>query len=270
MDCSACGAPQAPGARFCASCGARVDPPVFHDRASRPPEGVLCPRCGARTAPVPYFSRGVNIAKAVALAIPFTFVGPVLFFFWRKDTFICTGCRRMLPFEAPVGLLEAFSPTTTALPPEGYETALALRTQPEGALAIARGRASSAASTLMGVVSGGFATIGAFAASVGEEAAAPLFVVSLVSGSMAVLTGWRGRVRARHAEAARRRTQTLEVIDLAREHGGRLNVTLVAGRMRLDFAEAERLLDGMIDGRRVDMQVDGDGRVTYVFPELLP
>jgi hypothetical protein len=59
------------------------------------------------------------------------------------------------------------------------------------------------------------------------------------------------------------------VIHLARQHQGRINVTLVSAALGLDFKEAEALLDSMVDGQRVDMDVDGEGRVTYVFPELL-
>jgi hypothetical protein len=86
-----------------------------------------------------------------------------------------------------------------------------------------------------------------------------------VGAGMANRRGDRQQVLA---NAKRMREETLQVLDLARRYDGRLTVTLVASHLSVDFPEAERMLDRLVDGRRVDMLVDNDGRITYVFPEL--
>jgi hypothetical protein len=67
-------------ARFCASCGASLG------RAASPSPlsyETVCGNCGERTHALPYFSRGWNVAKGVAL-LPLTVVGPLLFFLLRR------------------------------------------------------------------------------------------------------------------------------------------------------------------------------------------
>src|SRR5581483_2897869 len=99
LTCPRCGADNLPAARFCAACGVRMQgaapgPPPLEVAvmASLPmaaPVVLSCRHCGRAMRPLPYFSRGVNIAKALALMIPFSVVGPLAFFFLRKDRLIC-------------------------------------------------------------------------------------------------------------------------------------------------------------------------------------
>src|SRR5262249_34527664 len=99
----------------------RPAPPPPRPRApSVRPVLLLCPRCGQPARPLPYFSRGVNVAKAMALMIPFNVIGRMLFFFVRKDRFICGACNGLRSGEAAIPLLQTFSAEGGA----GYVAAL--------------------------------------------------------------------------------------------------------------------------------------------------
>jgi hypothetical protein len=123
---------------------------------------------------------------------------------------------------------------------------------------------------MLGVLSAGFGGIAAVASTDHEGVVAAMFLtLSALSGAGTLLAAVRGSSAARLAESMRRREKMLQILDLARTHQGRLNVTLVASHLHLDFRESEAALDAMVDGRRVDLEVDDEGRVTYVFSELL-
>lgn len=220
--------------------------------------------------PIPFFARGVNMAKALVLLVPFNFVGPLLYFFWRKDRFICTVCRRMLPLEAPLGLFDAFSPTASLAPGPNGEGLMPLSDQIEVASLEHRSQVARFRGWLLGATSAVSGGVGAAVVISGSpEPVGPFLVVSAATALGAVWSATRGATWGRVAAARRRRAQTLEIIQLAREQGGRLTVSTVAAHLRLPFDEAERALDSMVDGRRVDLQVDAEGKVTYVFPELV-
>jgi hypothetical protein len=236
--------------------------------------GTYCPRCEQRTNPQPYFSRGINVAK-LAILLPFTFVGPILFFLIRKDRLVCSWCRALLPGELQRGMFDAFSPLPLAAMPEGAlvpaATAEALMAAEEASHEIARlerrSRRNRARSWLFAIFTGLFGTLGgAVAAGPGNPEA--LFVMSGLSAAGGLATRRRGRRQKMEAEAKRQRQRVLQVLALARAEGGRLTVTTVSSHLALDFREAEALLDSMLDGRRVDVQADDQGRVIYVFPEL--
>jgi len=59
-----------------------------------------------------------------------------------------------------------------------------------------------------------------------------------------------------------------EVFRLAKRYAGVLTVSDVVSEPGIDPTEAEELLERLTDGRRVDMQVDSDGVVRYVFREF--
>jgi hypothetical protein len=314
MHCEACGARTSPGAKFCAACGAPItappsqpapappspypssysqvpqaplvpQPPYQLARESYPgmapaawpsTRGVFCPSCQQRSMPVPYFSRGFNLAKGVAL-LPFSPIAPLLFFLWRRDRAICSWCKSVLPGEMDVPLLETFSSSPVAMLgalPEGSPTGEALvrsgqQVQHEIAVHENKSRRSRRRSTTLGIVALSFAGIGgSVAAGEGLESAAFLFSMSGLTGVGAFASTRRAKHHRIAAEAKRQRQRVLEVLALARSHAGKLTVTTVAAHMRLDLKEAEELLDSMVDGRRVDVHVDDNGRMTYVFPEL--
>lgn len=59
-----------------------------------------------------------------------------------------------------------------------------------------------------------------------------------------------------------------QVFRLARERNGILTVSDVVSELDLEPSEAETLLDELSDGLRVQMSVDDDGIVRYVFREF--
>jgi len=305
MICPACGSRNLPDARFCSSCGARmpdhtdespslggdqlaqemaaVRPAVERGLGGPAPDArqaalfaarmrARCPHCGTPASPMPYFSRGVNVGKAVALMLPFNVLGPLVFFLFRKDRVICSACMRVLPGERALPLLDAFSSDgARALQGPAGADALMNVLEAERDLAVldARHRRLRGRAVALAIVSAGFGAL-ALAGGAGDgQATMGLMIMGLPAALAAAWSTIRSRALGREVMSKRQRQRTLGVLSLARAHGGRLSVTLVASELSLDLQEAERLLDSLVDGRRVDLQVDDAGRVSYVFPELI-
>jgi len=68
---------------------------------------------------------------------------------------------------------------------------------------------------------------------------------------------------------ARRADPPARVFRLARKNRGRLTVSDVVIELGLSVLEAEELLEGMCDGRRVRPEPRPNGLVVYEFPEIL-
>lgn len=299
MYCSACGSPNAAEARFCSACGAVLAATVTPATVSLQPSPVavfnvapipyglratfLCPHCRQATAPIPFFSRGFNLVKMLILGAA-VFPLSALYFFWRKDRFLCTWCRRVLPNGAPVGLLGAFSRDTPYQPAPGTPGVLAPASGPgshEHALLAAQeshdivrldkaSRRNRARTFTFGVVTVGMLGSGV-AALVGSSTEAAAFFLGMggLGSVVTVFAETRSRRLRDEANEKRQRQRGFEIVALARQHGGRLSVTQVAGQLRIDFKEAEAALDALADGHRVDIESDDEGRVSYVFRELL-
>ena len=231
---------------------------------------VLCPHCGQPMRPVPYFSSGLNIAKAMVLTIPFSFPGPLLFFLLRRDRMICCHCKTLLSRRETMPLLSGVSSggalvssisadgRMTLFDPEEDQTSLQWQSRRN------RRRAWSG-----GVTSAGLTTFGLLMTGTADPHAGMVFLMSAAPlGIGAVFAGLRSRSQAHRAQEKRIHEQRTRVLELARVKGGELNVSLVAADLRIDLAEAEALLTGMVDGQRVDMDVDDEGHINYVFPEL--
>jgi hypothetical protein len=60
-----------------------------------------------------------------------------------------------------------------------------------------------------------------------------------------------------------------EIFRLAKRYDGVLTVSDVVSELGVDPQEAEGTLEGLTDGQRVDMQVDRDGVIRYVFREFM-
>jgi hypothetical protein len=60
-----------------------------------------------------------------------------------------------------------------------------------------------------------------------------------------------------------------EIFRLAKRYDGVLTVSDVVSELGVDPQEAEGILEGLTDGQRVDMQVDRDGVIRYVFREFM-
>ena len=241
--------------------------------------GPYCPHCRQRTVPVPYFSRGINVGKAAFLFL-LTPAAPLVFFFLRRDRAVCSWCRSMLPGEVDVPLLDTFSPTPLSPrqaqqlleegSPGGALESSSEGTQREIAIHEHKGRRSARRVSTMGTAAVVFAGLGGWVASnEGAAAAAYLWTLGGLSGAVAFASARRGQRHNIAAQITRQRHRVLEILNLAKANAGKLTVTAVAAHMQLDLRESEALLDSMVDGRRIDVQVDDGGRITYVFPELI-
>ncbi len=258
MFCAACGTESSETARFCASCGAAVGRPSRASAARLAARVYTCPSCGAPSVPQSYFSRGRNVAKLILL-LPFSMIGPLLFFFYRKDRIICGNCRHLLPQEAHRGLLGPMNLNLTT----GASNALALPIVDEEAERIGReGRLHRVRGTVFGMTSAVFAGL----AASGDATASLAISGVLAAGSLASLLA--SSAYGQRAETRRRRHRALRILALAGQHKGRLTVTAVASFLGMDLVEAERALDEMVDGQRIDVEITDDGRVFYVFMEL--
>jgi hypothetical protein len=133
-----------------------------------------------------------------------------------------------------------------------------------------RSRRNRVRAWAFGITTGFLGGIGGWAAAdSAHEPAAFFLTVGGLTGVGAVATARRSRSQGQLAATKRHRQRVQQVLALARAHQARLSVTLVASHLGLELREAEELLDSMVDGRRVDLQIDDQGRVSYVFPELL-
>ena len=59
------------------------------------------------------------------------------------------------------------------------------------------------------------------------------------------------------------------IFKLADEMKGRLTVSDIVIGTDLGLKDAERVIDDMVDGVHVTMEVTGEGRVVYEFPEII-
>ena len=269
MPCPRCGIANLTSARFCSACGEHLD----HDGGEQElgPRVLMatCHRCGETLPPDAYFSRGLNIAKLVAL-FPITFVLSILFFFLRKDRLVCGNCRKLLPSSATSALLPALqrgeaSPLMLADPSGG----LMLMSPEARQLAQASRRAKT-----RGVMLAMFAlpfSLPAFA-FMGDLAWMELAAVGLPGGLLVVgaVNAFRRsgslQTRARESDSKSVRRQ---ILMLAQRHQGRLTVAQVAASLGWDFKEAEASLDAMVDGRHVEVELTNEGRLLYLFPDLV-
>jgi hypothetical protein len=220
--------------------------------------------------PVPYFSSGFNIAKAMLLAIPFSFPGPLLFFLLRRDRLICCHCKTLVSRSEAVPMLHGISPGGALVPGVSADGRMTLFDPEEDQAGLQwQSRRDRRRAWTWGVTSAGLTAFGLFVTGTADLQAGMVFLVSAAPlGIGALFAGLRSRSLARRAQQKRIQEQRARVLELARAKAGKLNVSLVAADLRIDLAEAEALLSAMVDGQRVDMDVDDNGHISYVFPEL--
>jgi hypothetical protein len=115
-----------------------------------------------------------------------------------------------------------------------------------------------------GLLVGGLVALATGSAG-GLTVAAAIAAAGVATGGLGL---WESR---RFSERAKRLEQTASeqrLFALAAQHGGTLRVVDVALGMHMMSAEAEALLDGLVDEVRVSMQVSDEGEIRYVFREL--
>ena len=59
------------------------------------------------------------------------------------------------------------------------------------------------------------------------------------------------------------------IFRLAKSRGGHVSLSEVVVETGLELERAEKYMDSMVDSAHVAMEVDKDGRLYYVFPELI-
>jgi hypothetical protein len=129
----------------------------------------------------------------------------------------------------------------------------------------------------MGFYMAGIAALGAgllvggiVAAATGS--AAGLTVAAVIAGAgvgTGALSLWESRRFRRRAARLESTISEQRLFALAEKHGGTLQVFDVARGLRVMSAEAEALLDGLVDEVRVSMRVTDEGEIHYVFRELV-
>ena len=266
MRCSQCGAENQETARFCSGCGAKSR--ITMSEQEPRVLAFSCYRCGHTVPPSKYFSRGVNVAKLVVL-LPINFVLPILLFFLRRDRLICGNCKKLLGDAAPRALLSAAGLEGSDLMP--YMATTNLVPQQPAATSLEReGRQARNRGIAMGVFSIPF-SMGAFS-MLGN---AGLIELAFVAGPGALLIGGtvaslrRARLLAQEARDVEEKYQRRRILELAGRRQGKLSVADVATSLGMDLKDAEHILDTLVDGRHVDVEVSEEGRFFYVFPDLI-
>lgn len=137
-------------------------------------------------------------------------------------------------------------------------------------LARARGRSQRAAGVLL--LASGIVAAALVAAVVPGGAGIALAVLAALigvgAGGLAIRAGARNAERARGLDAEASRAA---VEELARAKGGVLTADDLAAKLRLSVEDADAILTAQVgDGSAVDVEVDEEGVVRYVFHALRP
>ncbi len=260
MFCSTCGTLVPEGRRTCTSCGSRV--------ASRSPaasaevggslsrersplaavRGRVCPRCGYHGEGIGYFSRGSRIAALVGvtvLTMGAMGAGGLIYYLVRRDHIVCPRCGRGWGAEG-----------------ERAVTRQAPREMEPAAAAVSGASWKRGWSMVLFLLAALLMVAGMMAGEVGLVAGA---LFSAAGG--ALLLQAAGRERERRREALISALQ-LPVLKLAARQGGRLTVTEVAAHLGWPLRRAEKILQSLDDGVRVDSEVTDEGVIVYDFLEL--
>ena len=87
------------------------------------------------------------------------------------------------------------------------------------------------------------------------------------TGALSIRAGAKNMEKARRDEA---RATEIAVYELAEEQGGSLTASVTATALRISPDEADDLLTSLVgDGSRIEVDVDEEGVVSYVFRELV-
>jgi len=263
MYCSQCGTFVPPGQSSCDSCGAEVHRQAMlpsrngggtslrGSASPHPARAELCPRCHYQGEGVSYFSRGSRLAALIGVTVMTMGAmgaGGLIYYVLRRDHLICPRCGK-------------------GWGPEG-ERALVQRSQggrslqTAGPVAPGNGSWKQGWSIFLFIAAAVLLMVGLFVGEVGVFAAA-----LLSAGGGVVLMQAAGRDREKRREALIAALQ-LPVLKLANQQGGRLTVTEVAAHLGWPLKRAEKILQSLDDGVRVDSEVTDEGVIVYEFREL--
>lgn len=246
MRCSTCGESLQPGASQCPTCGAGTPAGVSLTRAA---SVRRCPRCAYQGEGVPYFRRLTHVALLLAVGIPTSGFGSLIYWFARWKHRVCPRCglawenaSRVLEVAGDAGGRLVEAEPDEPLPSSGIKRRVL------GVLVVLL------ASLLVLI---GFVEWELVAVAVGAVLGA--------GGSSTFYWGWRALQERR--EAMMRGLQR-RILRLAQLKGGTLTVTEVAAEMNLSLPAAEKILISMDDGFRVRSEISREGVLYYEFPEV--
>jgi hypothetical protein len=263
MYCSACGTFVPAGQSSCSSCGnvvaARGTLPsrsgggeMLRERGShRMMRAELCPRCHYPGEGVGYFSRGSRLAALIGVTVVTMGAmgaGGLIFYVLRRDHLICPRCGKNWGPEGERALVRR------------SENGRAL--EAAGPVAPGNGAWKQGWSIFLFIAAAVLLMVGLIIGEVGVVAAS-----LLSAGGGVVLMQAAGRDREKRREALISALQ-LPVLKLANQQGGRLTVTEVAAHLGWPLKRAERILQSLDDGIRVDSEVTDEGVIVYEFREL--
>jgi hypothetical protein len=266
MYCSTCGASLPRGRRHCVTCGTAAEwrpetrpemPAGVPDTASQLylRRAGVCPRCEYHGQGLPYFTRGPHVAALVGatlFTLPYALgAGGLLYYGLRHDHRICPRCGKGWGKfgRAAFHTASETQPTPASHPEVRYS-------------GVSEGVRRSW-SVMLFIVGALMLTIGA----IEFEALLFAFGTLAVSGGVALQ---RAANRAREERrAAMISSLQKPVLKLAAEREGILTVTDVAASLGWSMRRAEKVLQSLDDGWRVNSEVTDEGVIVYQFRELL-
>lgn len=274
MYCSTCGAHVPAGRTHCTTCGAavaaanhaqsgygghagHVQPaysgqpayaPVPRPAAQVPPalQGHTCPRCGYVGEGVSYFSKGTHIAGLVALGMISWLVFSLVYFLSFHNHTICPRCGKDWGNQKDYLRLAGAGPGAGGAP----------------AISAGRGSVANGFSIALFVLAAILMIV-----AVGEFAIGPALFGLAAAGGGAALQSVARREREVRRAALLSNLQ-MPVLALAAQRRGRLTVTETAAALGWPLPRAEKVLNSLEDGLRVNSEVTDEGVIVYEFREL--
>lgn len=253
MYCSTCGAPIVEGRSRCDTCGAavhRTSPAPERALWSTPSVTATCPRCGYRGEGVSYFSRGTHVAAIVGITLltaGMMGAGGLIYYLVRRDHLVCPRCGRGWGKNGVVALVPQAPAGMTATP---------VMIRGSG------GAAKQGWSFVCFILAAILVVVGITATEI-----APLLFAGVAGSAGFALQRAASREREHRREALLSALQ-LPVLQLAGRKGGQLTVTEVAAELGWTLRRAEKVLQSLDDGMRVNSEVTDEGVIVYEFLEL--
>jgi hypothetical protein len=262
MACTTCGAHVPEGRTRCETCGA------FTGSSSEPPSrqlgpggGLLhglqrCMACGYTGQGLSYFSRGSHkalLVVATGVTMPFFGAGGLIYYLVCRDHRVCPRCGRNWGRLGERASTDLVASTLGSVRP----------VDPPGEL-VPRDGGGFQGSVFLGVLAVILLVIGI------AEAEAALILPALAAAAASYFLRRRALSAREERRAALLSALQLPVLRLAAQRGGRLTVTEAAAALGWTIPRAEKVLQSLDDGWRVDSEVTGEGVIVYLFRELGP
>ncbi len=205
--------------------------------------GHTCPRCGYVGEGVSYFSKGTHIAGLIALGMISWLVFSLVYFISFHNHTICPRCGKDWGNQKEFARLGAGPGTVPAV-------------------SSGRGSAANGFSIALFI----FAAVLMMVAVGDGEIAPAMFALAAAGGGAGLQTVARKEREARRA--ALLSNLQMPVLALAAERRGRLTVTETAAALGWPLPRAEKVLNSLEDGLRVNSEVTDEGVIVYEFREL--